>query len=143
MDPIRKVESLFHYMIDTIGVFGDIEFQLGKMLFLNQNNSKTIKKLLKVDHIINVPLLINTVTDVVFYRISRKMGDALLIPVFLISGDSSIQELYSVNKMVLESNIGPNISIDLSNVNKKYYDDFQKYYIQNIYPTMQKRFISP
>ncbi len=143
IDPISKVKNLFCYMIDTVGVFGDIEFQLGKMLFLNQNNSKTIKKLLKVDHVISVPLLINTVTDIVFYRISRKIGNDLLIPVFLITDDSSIQELYSINKMVLESNIGPNISMDCSDVNQKYYDDFQKYYMRNIYPTMQKRFIFP
>lgn len=142
IDPIKKVENLFSYMIDIVGVFGDIEFQLGKMLFLNQNNSKTIKKLLKVDNVINVPLLINTVTDIVFYRISRKIGNDLLAPVFFITDDSSIQELFSANKIVLESNIGPNISMDCSEVNQKYYDDFQKYYVQNIYPTMKKRFIS-
>lgn len=31
--------------------------------------------------------------------------------------------------------------MDCSDVNQKYYDDFQKYYVQNTYPTLKKRFL--
>lgn len=140
--PIDRINTLFNYMTKTIGIFGDIEFQVAKMLFIGQRDEQTAKKLLKVDKEITVALLNNTVSDIVQFRIAHEMGTILPVPVFYVSGDKGLQRTFELNKTLISSNFNiASVSEDQSDIRPALKDAWQELYDSKIYPVMKSKFI--
>lgn len=142
LSPIERIEHLFDYMTDTIGIFGDIEFQTAKMLFIGHRDTQTAKKLLKVDEHIDIALLNNTVSDIVQFRIAHAIGMRFSIPVFYVTGDKGLQRIFELNKTLISSNYNiASVSEDLSDIRPTLKKDWQELYEAKIYPVMKRIFI--
>jgi hypothetical protein len=142
LSSIKKIEHFFDYMTDTIGIFGDIEFQVAKMLFIGHQDSQTAKNLLKVDKHIDVALLNNTVSDIVQFRIAREIGTRLSTPVFYVTGDKGLQRMFELNKTLVSSNFNiGSVSGDLSDIRPTLKKAWQELYEVKIYPAMKRKFV--
>lgn len=142
LHPIDRINTLFDYMTKTICIFGDIEFQVAKMLFVGQRDEQTAKKLLKVDKEITVALLNNTVSDIVMFRIAHEMATRLPVPVFYITGDKGLQRTFELNKTLISSNFNiASVSEDNSDIKHALKGAWQELYESKIYPVMKSKFI--
>jgi len=142
LSPIERIENLFDYMTSVIGIFGDIEFQLAKMLFIGQGDVQTAKKLLKVDEKINVALLNNSVLDIVQFRIARIIGTYFPNPVFYVTGDKGLQRIFELNKALISSSCNlASVSEDMSDIRSSAKKNWQELYERKIYPVMKEKFV--
>ena len=143
LTPMDRIKQLFYYMTDTIELFGDIEFQVGKMLFIGDRSTQFAKSLLKVDKPINVALINNSVADIVLFRIVRMMGAKVTCPVYFVTSDKGLQSIFETNTDLLTSNqLIPSLCEDSSDVRPTLRSDWDLFYEQAIYPTMYRNFIT-
>lgn len=143
LTPMDRVKQLFYYMTDTIELFGDIEFQVGKMLFIGDKSVQFAKSLLKVDTRISVALMNNSVADIVLFRIARMMGAMFACPVYFVTSDKGLQSIFETNTdLIICNQLLPRLYEDSSDVRPSLQNDWELFYKHAIYPTMYRNFIT-
>lgn len=141
LSPLEQIKQIFFYMNNTIGVMGDIEFQLAKMLFLGDQSYETAKSILKVDKSINLKLINNTVTDIVLFRFCKMMASLLTLPVFFVSGDDGLTRIFELNETLVSSSNMLSCSQDLSDVKPTLQSEWDEFFYEEIAPQTQKNFM--
>lgn len=147
LGPMEKVKKLYQYMLDDIGIIFHIEFQLGKMLFIGDQESESIaRKLLKPEKQASVRQVTNSIVDIALYRLCKHMADVpgrTAYSIYFVTSDKALQKLFSISESLVT---GINISelhTDNTDVKRKHLGEWQDFYSKEILPTTELRFNTP
>lgn len=149
MESMAKIKSLFEFMTQDIDIFMGYEFYLGVMLFAGSRKEREISQGI-FKPMINPPLdhILNTVIDIFQYRITCFIADysvkmKMPMKVIFATMDIDLQRYIEHNisyQTVMTSKMITPVNHFEMIIDKKYLLEWEKFYTETYYHTLQARF---